>query len=703
MSTHGYGRILQTLKNGDIPDGITCQMRIAPNADDPNLQGDIPRGLYVKFSDGTEEYIGGGEGVSGIQLVETTYNDLDIVVNNNLLVAGNFYKITIQTKFVIPASSTSEIYTGEEEVLYLQAVSGNKFNTRVMSETFPQDIIDYDFDLNLCEDGATPRTGKIIFRHDTNNNQAPFDTRELRVATYNIDKDGYDSWDTGVAYSLNKIVNNGPNTYRCIRDHVSGLTFNEDNTVPNCYWAICDINGMYVWAESDSVLGGTIFTTNGETVVKVFENSYNCSIQKVTMGNVYGNISMVNSNSISTGIDCINLRIYESINCKIGVSSSSTTLYSVNAVDFKQSLYDSIFVSSSAFVAGTAMISCYFFNVARSTFGDSVNSVSIRNNTGTSGVTMGSNVSGCYLNGTDSVVIKDYAAYIVLDEKTLSSELKYVTIGYNTSGVLIVSPIDNVTIGDNCGESVSGGGVANRICVSETTTTGLALNSYGLTIGNTTKGITFIGDLKNVNIGSNSRDMSFNANIDRMSIGDNSINVSATSVTAGLRSLIGIEIGANANTVRFVDSDFLVVKIGSDALNIYFNRPNQITVTQYFYVTIGVACSGIFYGIVASKFGDGCVISVGGVDANIESSSFGDYISMTLNNSFRIVRCSFVNPIQAITINNNLNNVNFSMGSAGLVVNNPHTFVSVNSQSPDNSFWYTATSNAGVATQVKFD
>jgi hypothetical protein len=97
--------------------------------------------------------------------ISITYGDLYNLYNNLSLVPGQFYLITdFQTIHLIP--NTTDINTGPIEPLLVLATSENTIGSRAYSLEFATDIIEYDFANILCEDGTTPRKGKIEFRHD---------------------------------------------------------------------------------------------------------------------------------------------------------------------------------------------------------------------------------------------------------------------------------------------------------------------------------------------------------------------------------------------------------------------------------------------------------------------------------------------------------------------------------------------------------
>jgi hypothetical protein len=99
-------------------------------------------------------------------VVSLEYSEIKTLVNGSQLIPGRWYYILdFQTIHLIP--NTTDINTGPVEPLLLLATSENTFGSRVYSpQLYPNDIIEFDFNNVLCEDGTTPRKGKIEFRHN---------------------------------------------------------------------------------------------------------------------------------------------------------------------------------------------------------------------------------------------------------------------------------------------------------------------------------------------------------------------------------------------------------------------------------------------------------------------------------------------------------------------------------------------------------
>jgi hypothetical protein len=143
-----------------------------------------------------------------------TYASIKALKDAGSLVAGGLYRITDnQTIHNIPnsvalnvhgtvyesASSWTNTKSEGVEELILTAATTNAFAPNVVSPTFPNDIIQFNFDDILCEDGVTARRGKIIYRKDTSKNlEAYYDWRKVKFRRYKI---APVAWAAGTTYA----------------------------------------------------------------------------------------------------------------------------------------------------------------------------------------------------------------------------------------------------------------------------------------------------------------------------------------------------------------------------------------------------------------------------------------------------------------------------------------------------------------------
>ena len=96
------------------------------------------------------------------------------------LAAGAYYVISDFKTIELAHGSTTEIIQGELETLVLTATSTDTFSPIVSSVEHPTDIIFYDVDNVLAEDGTTARKGRITRRTDKNGNSTPWDFRNVK-------------------------------------------------------------------------------------------------------------------------------------------------------------------------------------------------------------------------------------------------------------------------------------------------------------------------------------------------------------------------------------------------------------------------------------------------------------------------------------------------------------------------------------------
>ena len=185
--------------------------------DGPSDWGGIPYNTYFKdLSDGLiyfrnsggaviaiYELGGSGGGAATGGTVTTNYATLTGLISSNSLVPGVWYQFPYSTKHLIGGTTaeyndTSVHYDDgtavkstlvpETETLSVLALSGNVIHVEAKSTQYPNDIIYYDVNDNLTEDGNQPRPGFITYREDTVNNiSAHYDWRNVIHRRFDMD------------------------------------------------------------------------------------------------------------------------------------------------------------------------------------------------------------------------------------------------------------------------------------------------------------------------------------------------------------------------------------------------------------------------------------------------------------------------------------------------------------------------------------
>lgn len=163
-------------------------------------------------------------------VIAVSHSGLKELADTAKLVPGQKYRISdFRTRHTIPY--TSEINTGPIEVLIVTAVTANSLASIVHSESYPQDIIEYEL-VNTSIDPAFDK-GRIIYRKDTSKNVSSYE--DWRSVKYRRGRNPVTGKFTDVSNFSNGSVdmhpfNNSPNPEFVSRVHV-GKT--NGNGLPN--------------------------------------------------------------------------------------------------------------------------------------------------------------------------------------------------------------------------------------------------------------------------------------------------------------------------------------------------------------------------------------------------------------------------------------------------------------------------------------
>ena len=175
-------------------------------------------------------------GSSSGSVVETTFDELAVLVDSETLVPGTFYSFPYQT--VYEQIETFSINYGATETLVVQAATTSTFYFLAKSLDYPSDYIEYDFNDRFVEDGATPRPGFIHFRKDTDrNNSAPFDFRNIKFRRWAIYTDDVNlPYKQSYNYVPGDLVYENGIMYRCRLSYISSPTGLLSQDVNDGYW-----------------------------------------------------------------------------------------------------------------------------------------------------------------------------------------------------------------------------------------------------------------------------------------------------------------------------------------------------------------------------------------------------------------------------------------------------------------------------------
>ncbi len=198
---------------------------------------------------------------SATNIIDSNYAAMAASKSANTLLPGMYYKFLFTTKHVI--DDTSAIHTGDTEVMLLLATSNSEFSKQALSLTFPTDVVFYDFDNNLCEDGLTPRVGKVTRRINTLRDiDVPFDFRESRTRVYGMIEPP--AWVASVTYIAGSLVKDGTSIYACAVAHTSAVFAVDYGT--NQYWAkVVDLSVLSQFLTSINARNVGFFTLTPDT------------------------------------------------------------------------------------------------------------------------------------------------------------------------------------------------------------------------------------------------------------------------------------------------------------------------------------------------------------------------------------------------------------------------------------------------------
>jgi len=143
--------------------------------------------------------------------IEVTYSELINLINNSELKSSQTYKITdFRTTYTFKDYFTTTTKYGENEILFVSAISKNNISSIAVSLAHPNDLIIYDVTQN-----------KIIYREDVINKIiAYFDFRAIQTVLYAPNVTEYSVSDT---YTANQLVSYNDDVYKVLIDTTAGI------------------------------------------------------------------------------------------------------------------------------------------------------------------------------------------------------------------------------------------------------------------------------------------------------------------------------------------------------------------------------------------------------------------------------------------------------------------------------------------------
>lgn len=475
---------------------------------------------------------------------EKTYAELETIVNNKELVPGVQYVLTdYRTKYQQPDTLIiKEVATTER--LVLTAIDVDKFDRICSSLDYPQDVIWYDFNLNVCEDGSTSRNGFILRRQDESPDaqiDCPMDWRTILWARWKVNPSqylvgdvltDYATWTSGVPdlYAIYKV---GNKLYQVFNDAIPAN--NVDNSVFKELWDLDDsfVRDNIVIAKAEN--GNNISLQKYGDTLDIQTFGYGCS--RITFAEtvyiINGEMSFLPNNTFGNnchsntfGSGCFSNTFGNSFARNTLGSGCYNNAFGNNCINntFGSSCYNNRF--GSYCVNNTFSSNCYGntfgCSSSSSTFGSSCynNTFGCYSSSNTFGSICYGNilVGNCYSNTFDSTCYNNTLSFGSYMNKlgTRCSSNKFGTKSrYNELGLYCLSNIfgsncnNNIfgnacysnNLGDNCSSNIFGTACHTNIFSNGCNHNNFGPTCYGNTFGSTCYSNVFASSCNNNTFG----------------------------------------------------------------------------------------------------------------------------------------------------------------------------------------------------------
>lgn len=561
----------------------------------------------------------------------SSYIELKALVDNLELIPGISYSFPYQCIHKMPGTSVLNINSGDYseliETLVVKAVDVNKFDNRATSINYPSDIIMWDYNNNLAEDGITQRSGKIYFRHATDDNITTFyDFRGVYFRRYAVDTTVINNWVGSVEYSRNsRVLHNGV-LYQALHSIPSTTT-----TFNSHEWINCTLIAPQNWFPTPS--GFSYVNTYTYPDIDTFTDSLtfigyakNIYIAKTAANSGYNNIIFKSCVDINMMFEAYNVHM-ESCN-NIVTNGDFYQNLMVGATDsfFKNTVNSFIGYSKSNIINTCTNSVVYNCNGGTITGDKTYNLLA----THSDNFTMGSNSSCSVYN---------------FDESSIGQDI-YGAVLKNWS---------NSSLGDNSGScKVSGVSYCDFGIDFSTISINEYKNDYAKirnsTFGNSLYNITIDGNLDIYQLVCKNE-------VNNITIVDN-------------RSLQNIILNENCNNLTFTNNCLMYdVEFESSCSEFLFNNTNMSK------ITFGKKCLNVEASnniMRDSTFGHGCE-TITFNDSDVTTSDFGNSCLNFICGSYSISGCSFGSDCSDFTINGTLRNSTFDSYCKRLTITHPGT------------------------------
>jgi hypothetical protein len=460
-----------------------------------------------------------------VSITDITYANLVIAIGAATLVPGNFYRLTdYRTIHQIPDTST--INTCALEPLVLLATGTQSIATRVWSASYTYDHIEYNWALDLAEDGTTPRPGFITYRKDYQDNIAAWcDWRGYLLRRYALIQDNSYNWDSGSTYAVGDLVQYTTNNYLYFCYNTVSVAGTNPLTDDKHWIKVADLSSLiYQFTVGQKIGNTTIINDSSYADVNIF----NGGVINATLGpGSNDNVFFGDTTEVEIGTNCVKNSFYGTtaiikmgygctanfVNASVSLTLGNNCNYNVlsdganNCTFGSASVSNVIGIGSTYNVFSTGCLRNYLANSSlHNKFGDSCTDNSL--NVGCYENILGNICSynkfniGCYLNILDS-----YNVQIQFNEYCFNN-----TLGTSCSNNIFDGSCSFNIFGASCLNNTFG-----TACLNNTFTAYSSDN----TLGNACQYNTFGNFCFNNIFGNNCNSNSFQNNCFNNTAGDN--------------------------------------------------------------------------------------------------------------------------------------------------------------------------------------
>ena len=286
--------------------------------------------------------------------------------------------LLLSSPFDNPANMSlpAQIITGETEPLIVLAISNNQISNTVKSESYPQDVIYYDWnpenwneDISFSNDTVMIPgfKGVIYFRHDTVlDNYTGYDFRNVKFRRWTTN---VPIWSELNDYYVSQLVTHDTNIYRAIKESTHESPKNP--ATESSYWIVqIDLSISEYWLNNSTTQNGIqagldyydfkTFAENGESTYESGCRS-NHFEQFKDDNSMFQYSGTILTNNVIFLDDSTKLTIYNNTIKSSCYSNTIGTYPSDNILDSRNSIIGSGF-SGNKVVIGESIIANYFTN-----------------------------------------------------------------------------------------------------------------------------------------------------------------------------------------------------------------------------------------------------------------------------------------------------------------------------------------------------